>query len=93
MTEDMKTKKLTKKQTIVVCLDSSNRMFEEAVILARRGARDAFGIDDDGHAEIKGWHPSDCSLHVELIKFSMVSGMGWEYRFKFKIWCAKLKEE
>lgn len=82
-------KKLTEESTIVVSLDNSRRLMEEAIKWAQERALVEFGIDDSGHSNrVDGWQRSSCSIRIRFEGLELSGGMmGWSCDVIFKVWC------
>lgn len=90
----MPNKIISKVETIHVSLTSPTRMLEVGIQQASDTAYIRFGFDDCGHADVKGWERSCCSVVVEFEGLRMSGGMGGcNYDLTFKAWCEKYEEE
>ena len=90
----MATKRLGKVETIHTHHKSYVRILEEGIEWAQREAMSRFGVDDNGHAKVKGWQRSCCSIQIEFKRLTMSCGMmGPEYTCTFEAWAEKYTED
>lgn len=90
----MATKRIGKVETIHTHHKSPVRLLEEGIVRAHNEAMHRFGVDDNGHAKVKGWQRSCCSIQVEFKGFVMSCGMmGPEYTCRFEAWAEKYEDD
>lgn len=74
--------KILKSEEIYITRKEAN--FDRACDEAYNSTVSLLGIDDDGHASVKGWIRSSCHVRIQFVRYEYVGSMaGHEHTYVF----------